>query len=266
MFTRRQFITTTGALLMTTLLPGETLAAPLADRISDTWQKINATRNSGGIITVESIVQTLSFRRVPQNSGVQFLNLCAGPVQTWPVGWGYHGLISAGIRRLPSQSISCRGFTGCRWDPGKEKLIKFDWASLPIPPAILGILPQTQGFHDTVFFHLKTGKCCLMPPGIWRCEGRVSGHAIMGRKTSTWGVTSSQINTLQAVVLPSPGEDIYSANKMSWPQREKTMEFNQAINAWFDELRAKRDDWCTIVHSDLEATRLSLKTCLGFLS
>jgi hypothetical protein len=25
-------------------------------------------------------------------------------------------------------------------------------------------------------------------------------------------------------------------------------------------------DWCTIIHSDIEATRLSLKTCLGQLS
>ncbi|QFH43840.1 hypothetical protein FR751_27900 (plasmid) [Klebsiella pneumoniae] len=31
-------------------------------------------------------------------------------------------------------------------------------------------------------------------------------------------------------------------------------------------IRANRDDWCTIIHSDIEATRLSLKTCLGQLS
>jgi hypothetical protein len=44
------------------------------------------------------------------------------------------------------------------------------------------------------------------------------------------------------------------------------MAFNQALNSWLDDVRANRDDWCTIVHSDVEATRLSLKTCLGLLS
>ncbi|HGK3943598.1 TPA: hypothetical protein ACJ2OQ_005044 [Klebsiella pneumoniae] len=53
---------------------------------------------------------------------------------------------------------------------------------------------------------------------------------------------------------------------MSWPQREKTMAFNQALNNWLEVIRANRDDWCTIIHSDIEATRLSLKTCLGQLS
>ncbi|HBY9218064.1 TPA: Tat pathway signal sequence, partial [Klebsiella pneumoniae CHS 04] len=37
MLTRRHFLTTTGALLMTTLLPGETLAASLAEKVSETW-------------------------------------------------------------------------------------------------------------------------------------------------------------------------------------------------------------------------------------
>ena len=45
-----------------------------------------------------------------------------------------------------------------------------------------------------------------------------------------------------------------------------SMAFNQALNSWLDDVRANRDDWCTIVHSDVEATRLSLKTCLGLLS
>jgi transglutaminase-like putative cysteine protease len=33
----------------------------------------------------------------------------------------------------------------------KKKLIKFDWASLPIPPAILGILPRLRDFTTRFF-------------------------------------------------------------------------------------------------------------------
>ena len=83
--------------------------------------------------------------------------------------------------------------------------------------------------------------------------------------SDTWPVTS-RMSTQQTVLMPQPGQDIYSTNQMSWPQREKTMAFNQALNSWLDDVRANRDDWCTIVHSDIEATRLSLKTCLGQLS
>lgn len=82
---------------------------------------------------------------------------------------------------------------------------------------------------------------------------------------ATWPVTS-RMSTQQTVLMPQPGQDIYSTNQMSWPQREKTMAFNQALNNWLEVIRANRDDWCTIIHSDIEATRLSLKTCLGQLS
>jgi hypothetical protein len=104
-----------------------------------------------------------------------------------------------------------------------------------------------------------------MPPGI---SPRGAGFPVMPSwdgNSDTWSVTS-RMSTQQTVQMPQPGQDIYSANQMSWPQREKTMAFNQALNSWLDDVRANRDDWCTIVHSDVEATRLSLKTCLGLLS
>jgi hypothetical protein len=70
-----------------------------------------------------------------------------------------------------SMSLFEQGFGDCRhkaaapndcWLPVvlRRKLVQFDWADLPIPPEILAILPQTQGFHDTVTFELN-GKTCL---------------------------------------------------------------------------------------------------------
>ncbi|VTN29641.1 Uncharacterised protein [Klebsiella pneumoniae] len=70
--------------------------------------------------------------------------------------------------------------------------------------------------------------------------------------SDTWPVTS-RMSTQQTVLMPQPGQDIYSTNQMSWPQREKTMAFNQALNNWLEVIRANRDDWCTIIHSDIEA-------------
>jgi hypothetical protein len=149
----------------------------------------------------------------------------------------------------------------------KQKLVRFDWADLPIPSEILRMLPQTQGFHDTVVFELK-GKELLFD-ATWDIALRGAGFPVMPSwdgNSQTWAVTGSKASGMESVQMPQPGQDIYSANQMSWPQREKTMAFNQALNSWLEGIRATRDDWCTIIHSDVEATRLSLKTCLGQLS
>jgi hypothetical protein len=96
------------------------------------------------------------------------------------------------------------------------------------------------------------GKTCLFD-ATWDIALRGAGFPVMPSwdgNSDTWSVTS-RMSTQQTVQMPQPGQDIYSANQMSWPQREKTMAFNQALNSWLDDVRANRDDWCTIVHSDV---------------
>ncbi len=105
-----------------------------------------------------------------------------------------------------------------------------------------------------------------MPPGYGLARSGFPGDAFLGMATLIPRPVTSRMSTQQTVLMPQPGQDIYSTNQMSWPQREKTMAFNQALNNWLEVIRANRDDWCTIIHSDIEATRLSLKTCLGQLS
>jgi hypothetical protein len=246
---------------------GETLAASLAEKVSDTWQRIIARRTAKETITPGWILQSL---------GLQ------------PGSTELRRAIFELVRRVPyqlgswnnqSMSLFEQGFGDCRHKAAaaerllvaggitaKRKLVQFDWADLPVPPEILAILPQTQGFHDTVTFELN-GKTCLFD-ATWDIALRGAGFPVMPSwdgNSDTWSVTS-RMSTQQTVQMPQPGQDIYSANQMSWPQREKTMAFNQALNSWLDDVRANRDDWCTIVHSDVEATRLSLKTCLGLLS
>ncbi|HIF7612273.1 TPA: Tat pathway signal sequence [Klebsiella pneumoniae] len=252
---------------MTTLLPGETLAASLAEKVSETWQKINTRRNQQEAITPGWVLQSLGLK---------------------PGSTELRRAIFELVRRIPyqlgawngeSMSLFQQGFGDCRHkaaaaerlltDGGitaKRKLVRFDWADLPVPADILAILPQTQGFHDTVAFELQ-GKTYLFD-ATWDMALRGAGFPVMPSwdgNSDTWPVTS-RMSTQQTVLMPQPGQDIYSTNQMNWPQREKTMAFNQALNNWLEVIRANRDDWCTIIHSDIEATRLSLKTCLGQLS
>ena len=160
---------------MTTLLPGETLAASLAEKVSETWQKINTRRNQQEAITPGWVLQSLGLK---------------------PGSTELRRAIFELVRRIPyqlgawngeSMSLFQQGFGDCRHkaaaaerlltDGGitaKRKLVRFDWADLPVPADILAILPQTQGFHDTVAFELQAKHTCLMPPGIWPCAERVS--------------------------------------------------------------------------------------------
>lgn len=62
----------------------------------------------------------------------------------------------------------------------KRKLVRFDWADLPVPADILAILPQTQGFHDTVAFELQGKTYLFDATGIWPCAGRFPGDAFTG--------------------------------------------------------------------------------------
>ena len=253
---------------MTTILPGETLAASLAEKVSETWQKINARRTQKVVITPDWVLQSLKLQ---------------------PGSTELRSAIFELVRRIPyllgswngeSMSLFQQGFGDCRHKAAaaerlliaggvtaKRKLVHFNWADLPVPAEILAILPQTQGFHDTVVFELK-GKTYLFD-ATWDMALRGAGFPVMPSwdgNSDTWAVTGTQISGLQTVQMPQPGKDIYSANQMSWPQRERTMAFNQALNNWLEDIRANRNDGCAIIHSDIEATRLNLKTCLGLLS
>ena len=252
---------------MTSLLPGETLAASLAEKVSETWQRIIARRTAQETITPGWLLQSLGL----QSGSTELRRAIFELVRRMPY--------QLGSWNNQSMSLFEQGFGDCRHKAAaaerllvaggikaKRKLVQFDWADLPVPPEILAILPQTQGFHDTVTFEFN-GKTCLFD-ATWDIALRGAGFPVMPSwdgNSDTWSVTS-RMSTQQTVLMPQPGQDIYSTNQMSWPQREKTMAFNQALNNWLEVIRANRDDWCTIIHSDIEATRLSLKTCLGQLS
>lgn len=253
---------------MIPLLPGETLAASLADQVTFTQQKIEAARAAGDNISAEWILRSLGLpkrsaelrraifelvRRVPYRSG----NWNNDPLSLFQQGYGdcRHKAASA------TQLLQLAG------ENAQRSLVMFDWADLPVPGSILSLLPDTRGFHDTVKFSLNGRTYCL--DATWDMALRSAGFPAMPSwdgHSDTWSATLAGSALPRQVALPQAGQDIYAANNMSWPQREKTMAFNQALNDWMDDIRRSRDDRCTIIHSDPESTKLSLRTCLGLLT
>ena len=253
---------------MTTLLPGETLAASLADQITVTQQKIQAAQAAGDDIRPEWIIRTLNLplksaelrraifelvRRVPYRLG----SWNNAPMSLFQQGAG-------DCRHKASAAAELMQYAG---ETARKTLLRFNWADLPVPGTILSLLPDTRGFHDTVEFSLN-GEMHFMD-ATWDMALRSANFPVMpvwDGLSDTWQVTLGGPSAVQQVVMPVEGQDIYSANQMNWPQRDKTMVFNQALNDWMDEIRRNRDDRCIIIHTDRESTKLSLRECLGQLA
>ncbi|MGK6891416.1 hypothetical protein ACKU2E_027310 [Klebsiella pneumoniae] len=75
---------------MTTLLPGETLAASLAEKVSETWQKINTRRNQQEAITPGWVLQSLGLNLAQLNCEEPFLSWSGG----YPIS-SVHGMAKA---------------------------------------------------------------------------------------------------------------------------------------------------------------------------
>lgn len=253
---------------MTTLLPGETLAASLADQITVTQQKMRAAQAAGDTIRAECIIRTINLplksaelrraifelvRRVPYRLG----------------SWNGEAMSlfqqeSGDCRHKAAAAAELLQYAG---ETARKTLVRFNWADLPVPGKILSILPDTQGFHNTVEFSLN-GEMHLMD-ATWDIALRSANFPVMpvwDGMSDTWRVTLGNPSALQQVVMPAEGQDIYAANQMSWPQRDKTMAFNQALNDWMDEVRRNRDDRCITIHTNRESTKFSLRECLGQLA
>lgn len=116
--------------------------------------------------------------------------------------------------------------------------VPFDWADLPIPQSVLQLLAETRGIHDTVEVKVD-GKMILVDP-TWDLALAKVGFPVL----ATWnGVEPTPAVTTRANVVVRRGDvkagtDLYAYFGFKWPERERTMAFNRAFNAWTDELRA----------------------------
>ncbi|EFE53636.1 Tat pathway signal sequence domain protein [Providencia rettgeri DSM 1131] len=237
MMTRRRFIVTSGTLLIATLLPDETLAAPIVERVNNTWNEIRIARNSGSDITAAFILQSLNlpFSSTEFRLGI-FELVRRAPYQLGSWNGDSMQLFQQGYGDCRHKAAAVNMLLNLGGVISKKEIVRFDWADLPIPNEILSILPQTQSFHDTVIFDLD-GKHLLLD-ATWDIDLANAGFPIMpywDGNSSTWPVTIS--NEVTPMILPRSGQDIYTANQLKWPVKEKTIEFNKEMNIWLSKVR-----------------------------
>lgn len=117
--------------------------------------------------------------------------------------------------------------------------VPFDWADLPIPSSVLEPLLETRGIHDSVEVKID-GTFVLVDP-TWDPALAIAGFPVL----SDWdGMAPTMPITSQASIVVRPGDlkagtDLFAHFGIKWPQRERTLAFNRAFNAWTDEVRAR---------------------------
>ena len=122
--------------------------------------------------------------------------------------------------------------------PVRHAKVRFDWADLPIPAAILAELPSTLGVHDTVALTID-GRPAIVDP-TWDPSLAAAGFPVLGAwdgRSPTPMVTVGETRVAYPDSLPE-GADPYGHLGVPWPNRERTQAFNRALNSWLDSLRS----------------------------
>lgn len=117
--------------------------------------------------------------------------------------------------------------------------IPFDWADLPIPAYVLEPLLETRGIHDSVEAKID-GRFVLVDPTWDPALGKV-GFPILTSWDGT-GPTLPITEKANVIVRPgdlTPGTDIFAHFGIKWPERDRIVAFNRALNVWTDEVRAR---------------------------
>lgn len=117
--------------------------------------------------------------------------------------------------------------------------VPFDWADLPIPSVVLEPLLETRGIHDSV--EVKIDNAFVLVDPTWDPGLALAGFPVLAAwdgKTATLPITS------KANIIVRPGDlkagtDLFAHFGIKWPQRERTLAFNRAFNAWTDEIRSR---------------------------
>lgn len=109
-------------------------------------------------------------------------------------------------------------------------VVLFDWADLPIPRAILKLLPETRGFHDTV--EVEIGGRAVIIDATWDRGLASAGFPVQAEwdgNSPTTPVTEGPVSILRPGDIPE-GQDLYLFLGFRPPVRERTQAFNQAFN------------------------------------
>ncbi len=117
--------------------------------------------------------------------------------------------------------------------------VPFDWADLPIPTKVLEPLLETRGIHDSV--EAKIDGRFVLVDATWDSALASVGFPVM---TDWDGASPTPAITANATTIVRPGDlkpgaDIFAKFGIKWPQRDRTLAFNRAFNAWTDEVRLR---------------------------
>lgn len=126
----------------------------------------------------------------------------------------------------------------CKFD-ARPVQVPFDWADLPIPKSVLEPLAETRGIHDTV--EVKVDGTWILVDPTWDPALAKAGFPVL----ANWnGLEPTLPITPRATIIVRRGDlkagtDLFAHFGIKWPERERTLAFNRAFNAWTDALRAQ---------------------------
>jgi hypothetical protein len=237
---RRKFLLGAGAM---TLAPASAIAnnhpSGLVGRIAALEREMIAQRSGGKSVTSAWIVQRLGTDLTERDRRIAAFTLVRNipyRLTAWTGDPDSLFVNERGDCRHKSAAL-LRLMRAWRFDAEPVRVL-FDWADLPIPKAVLQALAETRGFHDTVEVRIN-GRMVLVDP-TWDSVLAKAGFPYL----ANWdGVQPTPAVTPRADVIVrrrdfKPGTDLYAHFGIQWPQRERTLAFNRAFNAWTDGLRA----------------------------
>jgi hypothetical protein len=135
------------------------------------------------------------------------------------------------------KSVALRRLLQAWGEKARPVQVPFDWKDLPIPARVLSPLSETRSFHDAI--ELEVDGTFVLVDATWDPALRQAGFPLQ----PAWDGRSPTLPvTPTATTVIRPGSyktiaELYERYRIGWPQREKTLAFNRAFNAWTDELR-----------------------------
>ncbi|MER9953085.1 transglutaminase family protein [Mesorhizobium sp. M0047] len=218
----------------------EATASTVAARVAEAEQQIVRRRAGGDSIPAEWVVERLGVGLSKRDRHIAAFHIVRNvpykltawkgdPDSLFTLGRGDCRHKSAAFLRLMRA-----------WDfHARPVQVPFDWADLPVPRSVLQPLLETRGIHDSVEVRID-GAMALVDP-TWDPPLGAAGFPVLADWDGigpTLGITS-KADTIVRRGDVEAGTDLYSYFGINWPERDRTLAFNRALNAWTDEVRAR---------------------------
>lgn len=232
--------------LITTLATSPVLlAASLGDAqtsleatIVEVQTRIAARRASGNLVPADWVLAQLGTRDQVELGILIFELVRRVPYRLTSWTGDPDSLFNTGFGDCRHKEATQRRLLTMAGINARHVQILFDWAHLPIPSEILGILSETRGFHDTVEVDVN-GRPVIVD-ATWDPSLARAGFPVQANwngVSPTLPVTTGKLLLVRPDDLPKE-QNLYDYFGVGWPNRELTNRFNRALNLWFDLVRS----------------------------